>query len=95
MERFKELKSRYLDNISEYINSIFNTSTDDEHKQLSNTDTNTKKTYLFVFFINHFRFFMPLEPHHILSVKPPALLLEDFCSQVLGFRSFQVVKDEE
>ena len=38
---------------------------------------------------------MPLEPHHVLRVEPPALLLESFCCQVLRLRSLHVVEDEE
>ena len=38
---------------------------------------------------------MPLEPHHVLRVEPPALLLESLCCQVLRLRSLHVVEDEE
>lgn len=32
-------------------------------------------TNLLVLLINDFRFLVPLEPHHVLGVKPPALFL--------------------
>ena len=38
---------------------------------------------------------MPLEPHHVLGVEPPALLLERFGCQVLGLGALHVVEDEE
>ena len=38
---------------------------------------------------------MPLEPHHVLRVEPPALLFESLCCQVLRLRSLHVVEDEE
>ena len=38
---------------------------------------------------------MPLEPHHILGVEPPALLLESFGSKVLRLGALHVVEDEE
>ena len=51
--------------------------------------------YLFIFIIDDLRFLMPLEPHHVLGVEPPTLLLESFCCQVLRLRSLHVVEDEE
>ena len=51
--------------------------------------------HLFIFIIDDLRFLMPLEPHHVLRVEPPALLLESFCCQVLRLRSLHVVEDEE
>ena len=38
---------------------------------------------------------MPLEPHHVLGVEPPALLLESFGSKVLRLGALHVVEDEE
>ena len=38
---------------------------------------------------------MPLEPHHVLCVEPPTLLLESLCCQVLRLRALHVVEDEE
>ena len=38
---------------------------------------------------------MSLEPHHVLSVEPPALFLQGLGSQVLGFSALHVVEDEE
>ena len=51
--------------------------------------------HLFIFIIDDLRFLMPLEPHHVLRVEPPALLLESFCCQVLCLRPLHVVEDEE
>lgn len=31
-----------------------------------------------------FGLFMPLEPHHVLCVEPPGLLLQGFGCQILG-----------
>jgi len=50
---------------------------------------------LFIFIIDDLRFFMPLEPHHVLGVEPPALLLESFGSKVLRLGALHVVEDEE
>lgn len=50
---------------------------------------------LFIFIIDDLRFLVPLEPHHVLRVEPPALLLESFCCQVLRLRSLHVVENEE
>lgn len=38
---------------------------------------------------------VPLEPHHIFSVKTPRLLLQCFSCQVLCLSALHVVKDEE
>ena len=38
---------------------------------------------------------MSLEPHHILGVEPPTLLLEGLGRQVLGLGSLHVIEDEE
>ena len=38
---------------------------------------------------------MSLEPHHVLGVEPPALLLQGLGGQVLGFSALHVVEDEE
>ena len=38
---------------------------------------------------------MPLEPHHVLGVEPPTLLLERLGRQVLGLGALHVVEDEE
>lgn len=53
------------------------------------------ENYLFILLGNSFRFFVPLKPHHVFGVKPPWLLLQRLCGQVLGFSPFQVVKDEK
>ena len=45
--------------------------------------------------IDHFWFLVSLEPHHILGVEPPALLLESFGSKVLRLGALHVVEDEE
>ena len=57
--------------------------------------TTSSNAHLFIFIIDDLRFLMPLEPHHVLRVEPPALLLESFCCQVLRLRSLHVVEDEE
>ena len=51
--------------------------------------------HLFIFIIDDLRFLMPLEPHHVLGVEPPALLLERLGRQVLGLGALHVVEDEE
>jgi len=38
---------------------------------------------------------VPLEPHHVLGVEPPRLLLQGFGGQVLRFGALQIVEDEE
>ena len=53
------------------------------------------KVYLFILVIYHFGFLMSLEPHHILGVEPPTLLLEGLGRQVLGLGSLHVIEDEE
>jgi len=50
---------------------------------------------LLIFIIDDLRFLMPLEPHHVLCVEPPTLLLESLCCQVLRLRALHVVEDEE
>lgn len=52
-------------------------------------------TNLLIFFIDYFGFLVSLEPHHVLGVKSPTLLLQRFSSQVLRLRAFHVVEDEE
>ena len=51
--------------------------------------------HLFILVIDHLRLLMPLEPHHVLGVEPPALLLERLGCQVLGLGALHVVEDEE
>ena len=38
---------------------------------------------------------MPLEPHHVLGVEPPALLLESLGGHVLRLGALHVVEDKE
>ena len=57
--------------------------------------TTSSNAHLFIFIIDDLRFFMPLEPHHVLGVEPPALLLESFGSKVLRLGALHVVEDEE
>ena len=52
-------------------------------------------TDLFKLIIDHFGLLVPLEPHHVLGVKPPALLLESLGGQVLRLGALHVVEDEE
>ena len=51
--------------------------------------------YLLKLIIDHFWFLVSLEPHHILGVKPPTLLLQRLCRQVLRLSSLHVVENEE
>lgn len=51
--------------------------------------------YLFILLINHLRLLVSLEPHHVLGVEPPALLLQGLGRQVLGLGPLHVVEDEE
>ena len=51
--------------------------------------------HLFILVIDHLGFLVALEPHHVLGVKPPTLLLERLGSQVLGLGALHVVEDEE
>lgn len=51
--------------------------------------------YLFVVFIDDFGLLVPLEPHHVLGVKPPALFLERLRREVLRLRALHVVEHEE
>ena len=57
--------------------------------------TTSSNAHLFIFIIDDLRFFMPLEPHHVLGVEPPALLLESLSSKVLRLGALHVVEDEE
>jgi len=50
---------------------------------------------LFKLIIDHFGLLVPLEPHHVLGVKPPALLLQSLGGQVLRLGALHVVEDEE
>lgn len=40
-------------------------------------------------------FLMPLEPHHVLGVEPPRLLLQGFGCQILGLGALQSGQQEE
>lgn len=50
---------------------------------------------LFVFLIDNLGLLVSLEPHHVLGVEAPALLLERFCRQVLRLGPLHVVEHEE
>jgi len=50
---------------------------------------------LFKLIIDHLGLLVPLEPHHVLGVKPPALLLQSLGGQVLRLGALHVVEDEE
>ena len=50
---------------------------------------------LLVFVGDSFGFFMALEPHHVLGVKTPRLLLQRLRSRILGTCSFLIIEDEE
>ena len=38
---------------------------------------------------------MPLKPHHVFGVEPPALFFKSLCGQILGFGTLHVVENEE
>lgn len=38
---------------------------------------------------------VPLEPHHVLGVKPPGLFLQSLGRQILSLGTLQVIEDEE
>ena len=52
-------------------------------------------THLFIFIVDNLGFLVPLKPHHVLSVEPPALLLKGLGCQVLGLGPLHIVEDEE
>lgn len=52
-------------------------------------------TYLFKLLVDDLGFLMALEPHHKLSVEPPALLFKGLGCQVLCLGPLHIVKDEE
>lgn len=67
---------------------------------IASTINNIKYTkyinaHLLVLFVDDFWLLVPLEPHHVLGVKPPALLLQCLGSQVLALRALHVVKYKE
>ena len=45
--------------------------------------------------IDHFWLLVSLEPHHILGVKPPTLLLQRLSGKVLRLSALHVVENEE
>ena len=45
--------------------------------------------------IDHFWLLVSLEPHHILGVKPPALLLQCLRRQILRLGALHVIENEE
>ncbi len=51
--------------------------------------------YLLELVVDDLRLLVPLEPHHVLCVEPPRLLLERLGRQVLRLRPLHVVEDEE
>ena len=51
--------------------------------------------YLLILIIDHLWLLVPLKPHHVLRVEPPALLLERLGRQVLRLGALHVVEDEE
>ena len=51
--------------------------------------------YLLKLIIDHFWFLVSLEPHHILGVKPPTLLLQCLRRQILGLGALHVIENEE
>lgn len=56
------------------------------------TDYNQWDSNLFVFFVNNFRLFVSLKPHHVFCMKPPTLFLQSFRRQVLTLGTFHVIK---
>jgi len=50
---------------------------------------------LFKLIVDNLGFLVSLEPHHVLGVEPPALLLQRLGRQVLGLGTLHVVEDEE
>lgn len=53
------------------------------------------KSHLLKLLVDDLWLLVSLEPHHVLRMKPPALLLERLCGQILRLRSLHVVEHEE
>lgn len=51
--------------------------------------------YLFILLVDDLGLLVPLEPHHVLGMEAPALLLERLGGEVLRLRALHVVEYEE
>ena len=66
-----------------------------QYPRRSKIEKSSSRPHLFIFIVDDLGFLVPLEPHHVLGVEPPALLLECLGGQILGLGALHVVEDEE